>query len=180
MTARERFEIAVNATGVAILPYLQTVDPKIMQLHFQYGHAMVVQAALKKMEGSPTDQFQRFPMVWVNEDFPERGIQPGLSVVTPRITVLHRTSKDYTREQRQELVFKTILWPIVSELMQQIDDTGVLQTNYLSPGTITERPHFGVEGVYGNGAYILDGAFDAIEITNKELTIRRTECSASS
>ena len=178
LTTRERFQTVVTATEMVVLPILKAYDPKIQKLHFQYGHAIVIQEALKKMEGSPTAQYQRFPMVWIVEDFPERGIQPGLSVITPRIVVLHKTDKNYSREQRQELVFKPILWPIVAELLKQIDDSGVLEVNYQVPGTTIERPHFGVEGVYGNGGYIIDAVLDSIEIVNKELTIRRTECSA--
>lgn len=175
MTTRERAKIVTEAVEAAILPTLKAYDPKIRRVSFQYGHPVTVQNLLKQWEQSPTLQFERFPAIFWVEDIPERGIMGDMSVVTPRILILHQTSKDYSREQRQELVFKPILWPIARMLERKIEDLGYFQTNYQQPGTITERPFWGREGLYGSDGNILDAYLDAIEITNRELTIIRAD-----
>ena len=164
LTPRERFQRVVTATKAAL---------DIPVLHFEYGHPLVVQEALKKMEGTHAGAALRFPMIAVLEDVPARGIAPGLSVITPRIIVAMLTQKDHTREQRQELVFKPVLWPIVQEFTRQLGRSGVLGTSITSPGTITERPFWGVEALYGSSGHILDAMLDCIEISNKELSIRQ-------
>lgn len=175
LTTRERFQRVVTATEAVVLPALQAVNPKIAALHFEYGHPLVVQASLKRKEGTQAGQYARFPMIAVLEDFPARGIAPGLSVITPRIIIACLTKDTYTREQRQELTFKPILWPIAEEFDRQLQKSGVLGTSITAVGTTTERPFWGAEALYGSNGNILDAMLDCIEISNKELSIRLTQ-----
>jgi len=174
VTLRERFETVANATEAVVLPILQAYDPSIVQLHFQYGHALDILKELVKLSGTHVGQYQQFPLLAVFEDVPLRGVQGVLSTMSPRIIVCNTTNPEYSRTQRDTLNFKPILWPIVKEFKYQLHKSGLIGTNYKTPGTTIERPFWGKEALYGNDGLIFKEPLDCIEITGWELSIRET------
>lgn len=171
-TLRERFEIVVQATQTNILSYLKTVDSSIQRVHFQYGHPKMVIDALKSLATPQANQFLKYPLIAVFEDFPERSVIEGLDIITPKIIIAWKTQAHYTREQRDTLNFKPILNPLTDEFVLQLRRSPYFSTNYKKVGERIARPFWGKEGLYGNEGNVFDDMLDCIELRGFELTIR--------
>jgi hypothetical protein len=177
-TIRESFQLVVQNTQTNILPHLQTVDPKITRVHFQFGHVMDIVNRLKELEQPQYLQYTKYPLIAVLEDFPQRDVVEGLSVITPKILILNFTKPEYTREQRDTENFIPILMPLADEFVRQLRSSGHFSTNYKKTGERINRPFWGKEELWGNAANIMKDALDGIELRGFELTIRQqTICS---
>lgn len=172
-TLRERFRLIATATEAAILPYLQTIDPTIQQLHFEYGHPLTIINKLQAMNNPQSYQFMKYPLLAVFEDVPERGIVDDISTISPRIIIANQTRPEYTREERDTTNFKPILLPIYDAFMRELKRTPYMRYDYRKPGERIMRPFWGKEGLYGNEGNVFGDALDCIEIRGAEFTIRR-------
>lgn len=172
LTLWERFQPVAEAIEAELLTYLQTVDPTIERLHFELGHPQAIIKSLMALNTPQSYQYQKYPLLAVFEDVPERALAPGLSVITPRIIIANQTRPEYTRQERDAKNFKPILLPIADAFDRHMAKSGLLGSNYRKPGERIMRPFWGREGLYGNEGNTFSDALDCIEIRNRELTIR--------
>src|SRR5688572_3159637 len=105
------FRDIVAKTSTVLLTQLQAVDPLITAVHYDYGHYNDIQAKL--MQKDKITPGQKYPLIVLFEDHKIRHGQIGLTGITDlKLIILHLTRKDYTRQQREDLVFRTILYPV--------------------------------------------------------------------
>jgi hypothetical protein len=166
---------AVEKTSAKLLLQLQAVDPKITGIYYQYGHYNDVRERL--IAQGKTAKDQRYPLVVLFEDFKLNNRVLGLTgIADVKIIILHTTSKDYTREQREARVFKPILVPIYEEFLYQLKVSG----DFMQYGPFVhariDRPHWGDPQLYKNDGYLLNDVLDGIELSDLQLQTYLPNC----
>lgn len=169
----------VAKTSASLLIQLQLIDPLITGIHYEYGHITDIRERITEKMKTTTNSTEIAPMVCLIEDFKLTKGQVGLTGITDmKIIILHFSKKDITRVQREENVFRPILWPIYSEFLKQLKNDGRFsiydETRIVHD--MIPRPHWGDPGLYGNNAYLLNGIFDGIELSNLQLTTFLKNC----
>ena len=166
---------AVQKTSAKLLTQLQTVDPMITGVHYDYGHYTDIRERLGQK--AKTAKTARFPLVILFEDYRVVKRTLGLEgIADAKIIIVHRSSKDYTRQQREDLVFKPILVPIYHELLHQLKISGDFMQYGPFQHNQIDRPHWGDPGLYGNDGYLLNEVLDGIEISDLRLQTYLPNC----
>lgn len=165
------FQEIVQKVSIKMLPQLQVLDPDITGVHYLYGNYTEIQRRLIDQSKSNTEQYSRYPLIALIEDF---AIDKGKKLlgfygeVNLQFMILYHTNPDAYSEKRMTDVFKPILYPIYYEFLNQIVKSR--KFNLYSDKSIDhkdiKRPKFGREGEYGNDGYILTDILDGIEIKN--------------
>lgn len=168
----------VAATSAALLTQLQAVDPLIVKIGFEYGHINDIRERITtKMNATPPVNF--CPFVALIEDYKlTHGTVGVTGIVDMKMLILYYSKADITRQQREDAVFRPILYPVYLELLKQIKLSGkfsVYDETLIRHDQIN-RPHWGDPGLYGNTQYPLTGVFDGIELSNLQLTTFLNNC----
>lgn len=159
------------------LAYLQTIDPTITGVHYQYGHLKDVRERLVA-QSQANPMTRRYPLIWLIEDFEVVNSIPGIYGVSKvRIMILHDTQKEYTRQQREDRVFLPILIPIYNEFFVQMSVIGSFMQYGPFSHRRVDRPHWGNPAEWlGFKNYLFDEPLDGIEITELSLQIYLANC----
>lgn len=168
----------VAATSTALLTELQAVDPKITQIWYEYGHYPDIRERLiARSKAAPANY--RYPLIALFEDFRIRKSQIGIfGIAEMKLIILYSSKKDITREQREQDVFRPILYPIYSEFLTQLKKSGkfmIYDETRIQHDQIN-RPHWGDPALYKNDSYIFNEVLDGIEINNLQLTTNLKNC----
>jgi hypothetical protein len=173
----EIFRDIVAATSAKMLTTLQAVDPLITGIRYEYGHYTDIQERM--IQYSKTAKNERYPAIFILEDFVTRRGKIGLTGVTaPMILIVALTKPDITREQRDTLTFNPILWPIYNEFLRQIKVSGmfnVYDETKISHDLIV-RPHHGKTDDKKNLRYYFTDSLDGIEMSNLQLETYLQNC----
>ncbi len=169
----------VAKTSTKLLTQLQGIDPLISGIHYEYGHINDIRERITEKMKTTENATEISPMVILIEDYAlDHGAKGVTGITDMKIIILHFSSKSITRVQREENVFRPILYPIYEEFKNQLFVSG-----YFSIYDVTlikhrqiNRPHWGDPGLYGNDAYLLNGIFDGIELSNLQLTTFLNNC----
>lgn len=171
----------VARVSAKLLAQLQAVDPAITGVHYQYGHYTDIQERLITF-GKGTSRNQRFPLICVFEDEKIEHRREGFfGMAKKKILILAQTTATRTRVQREEEVFKPILYPIYEELLTQIFKSGkfnVYSEDQIEHSQIN-RPHWGDPGIYRNEKYLFTDVLDGIELSNLNLQTYLKTCEAA-
>lgn len=169
----DMFGNIVQHTSAEIEGRLMFVDDAITGIHYMYDHyGKICQKLQDRAEGGQEFKYKRFPLIALIEDFRVRPVLGTKGRATLQFLILYHTQAEAYSEDRQQQVFKPILYPILDEFKRQIVQSGyflITDESALS-ADIVDRPHWGDPGVYGNTGYILNDVLDGIEIRNVELT----------
>lgn len=176
----EILKAAVTSAQPIVLPKIKVADNSITGLYFQHGHPLEIIEMLKQLDGSVTLKGTKYPLVALFRDFPEvKGKQVGIySEARLNMIFAMRTNSNYTSEQRKELIFKPILYPIVNEFLRQVDLSG----KFINPGqdltemTWIDHYFWGRESLYGSKANIFNDWIDCIELQNLILKPYTNNC----
>lgn len=173
----DQFKDITGKISDKLIDGLKTVDPLITGVHFDYGHYTDIQERL--IAKGKTNKSERYPMIWLIEDYRTRHLQEGLTGISDlKIMILHLSKNTVTREWREENVFKPILYPIYYEFLKQIKLNGnflVYDETKIQHDEI-KRPHWGDPKLYKNESYLFTDVLDGIEITNMQLKIFLETC----
>lgn len=176
----DEVETIVGVASAALLTYLQGIDPGITAVHYQHGHPKEIIETLMQLDKSSTMQFDKYPLVALFQDFPEVHTgQVGFdSEVTLHIVIVNSTKADYKADERYELNFKPILYPIYYELLKQFNFSKRFSTYGVSTISHTkiDRLYWGKEGLYGNDGNIFNDRLDCIEIRDLKLKVNLKNC----
>ena len=176
----------VEAVTAAILPTIQANDvlangrTTIETIDYQYGHKRELVQTLFEMDRSKSERFQRYPLVYLVQDFYEDlGRGPGIYADTSlNIILAHHTEQQYKITDRYAKVFKPVLYPILQELKRQLFKHP--QIHVISPEVLGmrkwDRSAWGRVAVGGNDATKLNDYVDAIEIEQLRLKIKYPTC----
>ena len=166
----------VTATSASLLTQLQAVDPLITKVWFEYGHRTDINERLITYQKSGINHC---PMVCLFEDYKLKHGEKGLTGITNMtIIIIYYTSKSITRVQREENVFRPVLYPVYLEFLKQLKVSGKfsIYDETLIKHDQINRPHWGDLELYGNKEYPLKGVFDGIELNNLQLTTFLKNC----
>lgn len=178
------FRDIVAQVSADLLNDLQQLDPEITGVHYLHGHPLEIIDTLRQRDRADWDhpeKYQRYPLVALFQDFPERRYsEPGIAF-SPRfhIIIANPTMPEYKSDQRYDFNFRPILYPIYNQLMYRISKhkmfMGYGGTDGISHTKI-DRLFWGREGLYANEANVFDDFLDCIEIIDLELSTYSKFC----
>ncbi len=166
----DQFSQVVAAVSSA---YGQTV-------HFRHGHMLEVANIVQQMVKDP-DIDKRYPIIALQHDFEQDPVSfKGTELKGLKLYIITLSRPEYIAEQRKELIFKPILYPIRDLFIQEIARSGYFeqQSNeeVLDVITLTDRYYWGSSKVMGNDANMFLDWVDSIEIDIDGLISYGVQC----
>ncbi len=166
----DQFSQVVAAVSSA---YGQTV-------HFRHGHMLEVANIVQQMVKDP-DIDKRYPIIALQHDFEQDPVSfKGTELKGLKLYIITLSRPEYIAEQRKELIFKPILYPIRDLFIQEIARSGYFeqQSNeeVLEVITLTDRYYWGSSKVMGNDANTFLDWVDSIEIDIDGLISYGVQC----
>lgn len=138
-------------------------------LNYQYGYIEELNETLKQYEADPSKFDKKFPLVWLAEPFDTtRGEQGIYGTADPDIFIINKTEKTWKAKDRMDNNYKTVLYPIYRELLNQIVSSVVF--NHLLIATIKHKVTKGYYWGEGQKA-VLNDAVDCLKIGSTRLRI---------
>ena len=176
----EVFGDIVSQVSGKLTASLQGYDPKITGVHYMHGHPLEIIETLKQLGDTQTYRFDRYPLIALFQDFPERvtdatGLQ---SEVTLHLIIARATMPDYKAEKRYEYNFNPVLYPVYESLLLHIHRSKAFTTKgpNLVEHTKWDRLYWGRSGLYGNEGNIFNDWIDCIEIKDLKLKVNTKIC----
>lgn len=127
-------------------------------VHFRHGHMLEVANIVQQMVKDP-DIDKRYPIIALQHDFEQDPVPfKGTELKGLKLYIITLSRPEYIAEQRKELIFKPILYPIRDILIEQIARSGYFEQqsveDVLEVITLTDRYYWGSSSVMGNTANI--------------------------
>jgi hypothetical protein len=179
-------EEAVAATSAAVLAKIQANETEalgetmIQQLSYYKCSFDELIETLNQLDQSGEERYKKYPLVGLMRDFREqRGREAGIYCeVNLRIIIAHQTVNTYKEQDREQKVFRPVLYPIYYELMRQLAYHKMVFQ--FGPDEIrhdkTDRAYWGTRQQQGTDKNMLNDYVDAIEIENLTLKINFPNC----
>lgn len=149
-------------------------------VYYEFGHYRVVENNLVQKDGAPSLKNQKYPLIWLIMDFEETVGQVydelGLSM---HLIIATGTEATYSMEQRRDLNFIPVLYPIYSALLRAFSEsvTFSMPEELKMQHVKIDRPYWGIQSGQGNGEKnMFSDYIDAIEIRNLKLSVKRRYC----
>lgn len=174
-TVPKMIEAVVLATEAVILPYLQTVDSKIQQLHFMCAPSDEVIEVLGNMNTIQSQMYLKYPAIILFEDITvaEGRADANYGTTTLNLMICTQTRPQYRSADRETKSFAPLLRPILKEFKKQMHLSDYFANQRPDwPCDITERKRWGREKLIGEEGKTMGDHIDAITIDNLELTLR--------
>lgn len=142
-------------------------------LNYQFGYVKVLNQTLAKWSQTIENAVNKYPLIWlaqpftVNRDlFAWYGTIPVL-----KIFIIEKSDSNLTNEQRMDLKFRPVIYPIYRQLLKQLDLSPVFDTgkNVMSVET-TDRFFWGE-----NQQTVLDDIVDCMEVSLQGLKINNNQ-----
>lgn len=176
----ELFRTIVDKVSVKLTPQFKTLDSTITGVHYAHGHPLEIMETLAEKDKSQSLKFQRYPLVALFQDFPERYFaDPNIQAEgTFQLIIAMRTNNTYKVEDRYSKNFEPYLYPIYEELLTQIFNSGffLLQSETLIQHTKYDRLYWGRESLFGGQANMFNDFLDVIEIRDLRLKFYVQNC----
>lgn len=174
------FDEIVSKVSAILTPSLQALDSNITGVHYDYGHPKEIIESLMQKDKSNTFMFQKYPLVALFQDFPERitNTVGAPNEVTLHLIIANSTKQTFKSNERYSRNFKPFLYPIYNELMKQISNSKHI-LNYGADNiqhTKIDRLFWGKEGLYGNEGNIFNDFLDIIEIRDLKFKTYLKNC----
>jgi hypothetical protein len=165
------WEDIVARTSARVLAQLQAVNPLITAVHYKYGHYTDIKQELSAGMKNPFKNTEKYPLIVLFEDFRVDKRTPGMQGIANMIVMILFTSKaEFTRQQREDLVFIPIIQPIYEALLVEMKISGAFKYyGSQPPHTETDRPHWGDPSLYKNNGYLLGDCLDGKELGFSQL-----------
>jgi len=172
----DEFRKIVAAVSAEMLPQLQAYDPLISAVHYEHGHPIEVINKMGAKDKLPTERFNKYPLIALFEDFPEKD-----GVVSLHLIIARATKPTYDAPKRYELNFNPVLTPVFDSLMKQISYSTFFKE--YSERTIERqkinRVSWGKEGLFGSQGNIFNDYIDCIEVRDLSLRLAEPTCTLS-
>jgi hypothetical protein len=152
---------------------------KALAPYYIHGHPIEITNRLNR-KNSGVYQYQKYPLIALLQDFEETADQnvDFYATASPDIAIVNFTEKNINADDRYDLNFRNVLYPLYYQLLHEIYDNGAF--NIRSPKLIvhskTDRPYYGESGENGNTANKKADPLDAIVINSIELQMIDTRC----
>jgi hypothetical protein len=169
MTISEKIGAVVDAMNAA---NSTTVGWKTVQ--YLPGHRLEISNRLDAQNKNPAKKYDKFPLIAFNEQygsFPKR--RGSITDWTLNIAILAETKSNYHSEERDENVFRPILYPLYEEFLKYLRESGYFfwsGRQSAPPHDPVPRKFFGITSKEGNVKYIFNDTLDAIELIDLKLS----------
>ena len=118
----------IQATSAAILPTIIANETAalgsslIQQIRFSKSSFDELIETLGQADKSGVERFNKFPLTHLVQDMViNRGADTGIfGTATVNIIFVHQTQQNFKTEERDEKVFKPVLWPIYYQFLEQL------------------------------------------------------------
>lgn len=170
----------VEATRALILPYLQSVQPRIETVQYLYGHYVEITNRLQTMSKTEEKDKLRYPLIALMQDIPETvgNLTGNYGTASLALLIVYKTNENDYVPDRYQKVFKPILLPIYHAFLQCLAMSSDFQVQAVKDlrHTKFDRPRWGTSGTNGNTANVFNDILDAVEIRNLVVTVKTTKC----
>ena len=181
-------EEVVQATSDEVLTTIQANETAalgksslIQQIRFSKSSFDELIETLFQADKSGDERFKKYPLVHLVQDISiERGGDIGFYGTTNlTIVFIHQTQQNFKTDERDENVFKPVLWPIYYEFMEQLKRSAWITNPWQNTGEFRHRVI--KRAFWGNrqlkaSENILNDYVDAIEVQNLQLKINYSNC----
>ena len=148
-------------------------------VNYLHGHPIEVLNTIDQLTKLEASDDLKFPLIALFQDF-EETINENSAIeneVSLTIMILSLTKQEYTASERYENTFKTELYPIYIELINQIKKHVAFQIDFGNVlHTKIDRLYWGKQALNGNDANKGGDFIDAIEIKNLRIKILKQSC----
>lgn len=142
-------------------------------VYYDYGHYQEVVKNLDEKDKSIVNK-AKYPLVWLVMDFEERmsSKSGAYAEVDLQLIIAIDTSVTYTMQDRRDINFLPVLYPLYAELLNQFSINKSFSNPYFMEHTKIDRPYWGVQSGLGNGtANLFNDFIDAIQIKGLRLNV---------
>ena len=180
-------EEVVQATSDEVLTTIQANETEVLgssliqQIRFSKSSFDELIETLFQADKSGEERFTKYPLVHLVQDIAiERGSDIGFYGTTNlTIVFIHQTQQNFKTDERDEKVFKPVLWPIYYEFMEQLKRSAWILNPWQNTGEFRHRVI--KRAFWGNRKLettknILNDYVDAIEVQNLQLKINYSNC----
>lgn len=153
----------------------------IQQIRYSKSSFDELIATLAQADGSSEEKFNKYPLIHLVQDVvEERGQDVNVySSSLLNIIFIHQTDQNYKIDDRDEKVFKPVLWPMYYQFMEELKKSEWVFGDYDTTGEfrhrVIKRAFWGNRNLQGS-KNILNDYVDAIEIQNLQLKINFSNC----
>lgn len=175
----------VQATATVILPVIQANEAAalgsslIQQIRYSKSSFDELIETLAQADGSGEERFKKYPLIHLVQDIViERGQDVGLfGSAGLDIVFIHQTVNTYKIDDRDEKVFKPVLWPMYYEFLNQLFKSGWTFGNDTGEyrHRLIKRAFWGNRQLQGSKNKLNDYV-DAIEIQNLNTKFNYLNC----
>ena len=149
-------------------------------INYLFGDWHQISKAMEVISKSRYTEKDRYPLLALFTPFKEiRDNSNFYCTATVDILLATRTLSDYSNEQRQEVSFKGLLYPLYDILIDEITKEKRFDTGSKSfvKHSKSDNMRYGSRGVYGSdGKTPFKDLFDGIDISDMELKIKNVIC----
>jgi len=153
----------------------------IQQLRFSKSSFDELIETLSQADKSGVERYNKYPLAHLVQDMViTRGSDAGIyGTATVNLIFMHQTMQAYKTDERDDKVFKPVLWPIYYQFLEQLKKNNwVFQTDATTgefPHRVIKRAFWGNRKLEGS-KLLLNDYVDAIEIQNLNLKINYSNC----
>jgi hypothetical protein len=149
----------------------------IEQVTFMHGTWLDVSNDLQKWSEDPAYKNIRFPLVCLLYKADEKFVDSYSPEINVDILICTDTQKTFTNDERYDINFKPILYPIYAELKAIIGKSRYFTGyNRKFEHTKIDLPHAGQESAEGNLAYNLQDVIDGVMMKGVRLKVAESKC----
>ena len=157
---------------------VERMNKKLISLglmtNYQFGTLREIVDNLDKLGN--LDNSLKYPLVALIEPFSQKkGIFNVESIMTIRFLIATYTRKQLKADERLQLNFKPILFPIYEEFIRQTCKSAYFRVEEI-PHTLVNHFEIGRESLSGYDGNVFNDHIDAIEIKDMELSLKRKQC----
>ncbi len=149
---------------------------------YMYGHPREIANNLLDFDQDPVNKYKKYPLFALRLDIPEH-YSGGMIEYDLNFAIIDYTKPEYTAAERQEHVFKPILYPLLEKFWEALRMGGWMwdPQEELPEHDKADRYYWGIETrkqfmkfSNANEGLILNDPIDAIEVWN--LRIKKDVC----
>lgn len=175
----------VNLVETSILETIKASETtvlggtKIQQIRYSKSSYNELLETLAQADGSGEERFNKYPLVHLVQDVVvERGSEVGIfGTASLNIVFIHQTEQTYKVEDRDEKVFKPVLWPMYFDFLAQLYNSKWFVTSDSGEyrHQVIKRAYWGNRKLKSS-ELILNDFVDAIEVRNLQLKFYFKNC----
>ena len=151
-----------------------------IRLNFLFGEWVQIARVMDILGKSRITESGKWPLVALFTPFEEMKDNPDYyCTASVDLMIATRTLSDYTNEQRLEVSYKDVLYPLYEHLIKGLSMDSRLDFGYngLVPHRYADNMRYGSRGVYGSdGKKPFADLFDGIDIMGLELKVKKPNC----